>query len=481
MTDEKVPKSNTKQLKEQTGASKRLKTSAADSTTDKVAKKTNYKYDPSYKFIEPKIEKCEEALTFNPVYFLRTHSKNNDPADVQTQIWQCSFEPDPQEPSKHTDIVATCGGTSVCFICVKTGEVILKYNRNTKGATSENLYALVWSSLPLDEMGMKRMNILAAAGGKSTVILIHPEAGCCYQMFRTVSNKANMVVCSLLFHPMKASWLFCGHNDGHIQLWDVGVPSLPSYDVTPVHLIKIPPVGGDVYNLAFSQTNDVLIAGCEQGLYFWKVDIEKVEKNHKLDYTEVHLNVSIPKDSGTVVDSICLIRDNILALKCALHGFIYLFNISKHLDDATYNPDSGRGVLELVSDDILHLQWSGTDNFYMNMGADRKTCTLVCGDDKGTLWVYDVASYINGEIESPLYGNTSLPPIKPDTKLDWPELDDAEVEKARKLRLDTYDIVVDKCTVSEGGKYIVAVTNNNMVCIWKRGPEEENGNEEPKS
>lgn len=49
-----------------------------------------------------------------------------------------------------------------------------------------------------------------------------------------------------------------------------------------------------------------------------------------------------------------------------------------------------------------------------------------------------------------------------------------QVEKARKLRLDTYDIVVDKCAVSPNGRHIVAVTSNNMVCIWKRGKEDEN-------
>ena len=29
-----------------------------------------------------------ESLTYDPVHFIRSHSKNNDPADIQTQVMQ---------------------------------------------------------------------------------------------------------------------------------------------------------------------------------------------------------------------------------------------------------------------------------------------------------------------------------------------------------------------------------------------------------
>ena len=29
---------------------------------------------------------ASESLTFDPVHFIRSHSKNNDPADIQTQV-----------------------------------------------------------------------------------------------------------------------------------------------------------------------------------------------------------------------------------------------------------------------------------------------------------------------------------------------------------------------------------------------------------
>ena len=91
----------------------------------------------------------EDPLAFDPVHFIRSHSKNNDPADIQTQvrkkiqdftsilivitlfyifqIWEVVFEPDPKDPSKTTSKVATCGGNSICIIDVVTGTVLMKY------------------------------------------------------------------------------------------------------------------------------------------------------------------------------------------------------------------------------------------------------------------------------------------------------------------------------------------------------------------
>lgn len=44
---------------------------------------------------------------------------------VKFQVWQCAFEPtDSEETAK---IVATCGGNSVCFIDVETGQLRKKY------------------------------------------------------------------------------------------------------------------------------------------------------------------------------------------------------------------------------------------------------------------------------------------------------------------------------------------------------------------
>lgn len=85
---------------------------------------------------------------------------------------------------------------------------------------------------------------------------------------------------------------------------------------------------------------------------------------------------------------------------------------------------------------------------------------LSCGDDRGNIWLYDLRQ---------VFSRTSpASSLDPSMIVQWPNLLDHYNDKKRKLRLDTYDIVVDRVTIHTSGHYIVAVTNNNLVCLWKR-------------
>ena len=88
---------------------------------------------------------------------------------------------------------------------------------------------------------------------------------------------------------------------------------------------------------------------------------------------------------------------------------------------------------------------------------------IACGDDKGSLWLYN----------QPQFGCSPAPapvkePLDPTTRLMWPELQDDHLENSRKVPLDKHDIIIDKVAASHDNTHIVAVTSNNMVCIWKR-------------
>ena len=93
---------------------------------------------------------------------------------------------------------------------------------------------------------------------------------------------------------------------------------------------------------------------------------------------------------------------------------------------------------------------------------------VVCGDDKGTIWLYNM----------PTMGQTCPEPIKkvvnPTIKLIWPDVEVDHLEKSSKVQLDWQNIVINKVATSYDKKTIVAVTSNNVVCIW-RSTEEETG------
>lgn len=73
-----------------------------------------------------------------------------------------------------------------------------------------------------------------------------------------------------------------GHEDGHIEVWDVGVLSRPQYSRTEcVPLMSLPAVSGDAYNLQYCHQHDLLLAGCDSALLLYEVDIPKVTKRER--------------------------------------------------------------------------------------------------------------------------------------------------------------------------------------------------------
>lgn len=120
----------------------------------------------------------------------------------------CAFEPDPIYAHKTTDLVATCGSNSVCVINVKSGDVITKhYSSNSQ----EEFYTVAWSTVNMveNEGGKKlQSNILAAAGSRCTVHLLHPSRHECF-LQEKIKKPSSVSISSLVFHPL-AKPLLCG-------------------------------------------------------------------------------------------------------------------------------------------------------------------------------------------------------------------------------------------------------------------------------
>lgn len=426
-----------------------------------------------------------ESLTYDPVHFIRSHSKNNDPADIQTQIWEVVFEPDPKDQTKTTSRVATCGGNSICIVDVNTGTVLMKYKHKE---LKENFYTLAWTTLQFGDVNadsssssvksshLNKSNILVSGGIRGEIRMFHPENKVCFHEWRPVDKKG-IAVNSLIFHSEQPTWLFCGTSDGVVSLWDIGQQiSLPSYDgVNPQQLLKLFPDYGDVYNIAWSGSNRWLLAGTAAGLVGWNISDEKVNKFGK-DYRPLMVDFLMPesdKDRGEnpIVDSLAVASDWTIVSKCALHGLIYVFDLKTTIkginfeeEEATGQEEGASRVIEKDVELLASLKWSDTDNFYMNLGCHKGKGLICCGDDKGSLWLYHQAQFGKDCAKA----ITAAKAIPPTTRLMWPELQDDHLENSRKVPLDKHDIIIDKVAASHDNSHIVAVTSNNMVCIWKR-------------
>ena len=150
-------------------------------------------------------------------------------------------------------------------------------------------------------------------------------------------EKKNTAVNSLVFHSSEPTWLFCGTNDGVVSLWDVGTPSLPTYDgVNPKQLLKLFPDYGDVYNIAWSgHQSNWLLAGTAAGLVGWNVEAKKVSEQGS-KYRPIMVDFLLPesvKDQGEnpIVDSLAVVSEWTIVAKCALHGLIYMWDLKVKL------------------------------------------------------------------------------------------------------------------------------------------------------
>jgi len=425
--------------------------------------------DKTTKRIKGDPDNAAEPLAFDPVHFIRSHSKNNDPADIQTQIWEVVFEPDPNDSSKTTSKVATCGGNSICIIDVVTGTVLMKYKHKE---LKENFYTLAWTTI---DMGEGPTNILVSGGIRGEIRMFHPQRKVCFHEWRPVDKK-NTAVNSIVFHSENPTWMFCGTSDGVVAIWDIGQPKLPTYDgVEVTMLVKLFPDYGDVYNIAWSGSNRWLFAGTAAGLVGWNIEDKKVKEEGK-DYKPIMVDFLMPeserdKGENPIVDSLAMASDWTVVSKCALHGLIYVWDLKatvKNIDYEDVTKGEQNKVVEQNVTMLGHLKWSDTDNFYMNLGCHKGKGLICCGDDKGSLWLYNI----------PQFGKDSPTPqtksrIEVSTRLLWPELQDDHLENSRKVPLDRHDIIIDKVAASHDNNYVVAVTSNNMVCIWKRVGQEE--------
>ncbi|KAG2459107.1 LRWD1 protein, partial [Polypterus senegalus] len=152
-------------------------------------------------------ENTKDSITWEPIHFLQCHSNMNSPKDLKTQLWACAFEPVLDTPSKtvlngtSSQTVATCGGDSVCIIDCETGTVLKKYK-----VPSEGFFTVAWTTLTMVTKNGKRrlLNVLAAAGTRGIVKLIHPRANLAYGEFKA-SKKP---VSALVFSPVQEAFLF---------------------------------------------------------------------------------------------------------------------------------------------------------------------------------------------------------------------------------------------------------------------------------
>nr|XP_020660686.1 leucine-rich repeat and WD repeat-containing protein 1 isoform X2 [Pogona vitticeps] len=393
----------------------------------------------------------EETISLEPVHFLQCHSKGNNRDDFKTQLWACVFEPpldcgtrkDPVVSSSRT--AATCGGDSVCLVDCETGIVLKKYK-----VAGEEFYTVAWTTLTMvtSDGRKKKHNVLAAAGRRGIVKLIHVTADYCYGEIKA-HKKPIAMAC---FSPISETHLFTASYDKKICVWDIGVPDC-DYNFKERQLLVLETIATPLrIALVPSCPDRYLVAGCEQGCFAWDIRLDdKQQKNRPFEVEFQFPNDEKNETSNHRVDGLAFLNEDIVVTKSSKTASINLWSWSRSFKQGK----GGRRTVQAVI--LAELEWSSTDLPYLTLSTCPKEYVF-CGDEKGSVWMYDLSNHLSAL--SAAKEDSSTKRIGPSQVLKWPEL------KANGELLT--DVLVNNVVTDPTFTYLVALTDVNIAAIWKK-------------
>ncbi|KAF1423556.1 Leucine-rich repeat and WD repeat-containing protein 1, partial [Spheniscus magellanicus] len=397
-------------------------------------------------------EEAAEDVSAEPLHFLQCHSKGNSREDFKTQLWSCVFEPlldcgarkDPIVSSSRT--VATCGGESICLIDCETGTVLKKYK-----VATEEFFSVAWTTLTMviSNSRKKSHNILAAAGRRGIVKLIHVAADFCYGEIKA-HKKPIATVC---FSPTRETHLFTASYDKRIALWDIGIPDC-DYNFKASQLLVLEALSIPLrIALVPTCSDQYLLAGCEGGCFAWNIKLDKEQKSRPFEAI-----FQFPDEDGGMttshrVDGLAFLNDDVVVSKSSKPGCIYLWSWSRSFDA------KGKGCQRTVSAVILaELEWSMTDLSYLTLSTCPAKDYVFCGDEQGSVWMYNLSNYTTAW--SSAKGKRTDKRIPPTQILNWPEL------RANGEQLT--EVLINNVVSDPTFTYLVVLTSVNITAIWKK-------------
>ncbi|XP_040279463.1 leucine-rich repeat and WD repeat-containing protein 1 [Bufo bufo] len=393
---------------------------------------------------EKKDPRKKKQFNLEPLHFIQCHSKNNDSDDFRTQLWSCAFEPN-LDSSNSSKVIATCGGGSVCVTDCETGKVLNKYK-----VPGEEFFTLAWTTLTMicKEGQKRKINVLAAGGRFGIVKLMYPKVGLCYGEIKA-HKKAISIMC---FSPTQETFLFTGSYDKRIILWDIGVPD-HEYNFrasqlltlhttsTPLRLCPVP-----------ASPDQYFMAACEDGCFVWDITLKKQQgsRSYEVEFSFPIYNKESKDSDFHIVDGLAFLSNDLVVSKSALQGSIYVWSWKKSFEKLK-SKSSRKAEAQILAE----LKWSETDLPYLALTTSADEDCVLCGDEAGKIWIYDLES-----CKAELQKGVACKALREPTKIiDWPYL------SAKKEKMG--ESVINTVLVDPAMQYLVALTDKNIIAIWK--------------
>ncbi|NXP40088.1 LRWD1 protein, partial [Leiothrix lutea] len=319
-----------------------------------------------------------------------------------------------------------------------------------KNSKRKEFFSVAWTTLTMviSDSRKKAHNILAAAGRRGIVKLIHVAADFCYGEIKA-HKKPIATVC---FSPTQETHLFTASYDKRIALWDIGIPDC-DYNFKASQLLVLETASIPL-RIALVPTcpEQYLLAGCENGCFAWNIKLDKGQKSRPFEAI-----FQFPDEESMTtshrVDGLAFLNDDVVVSKSSKPGCIYLWSWSRSFDA------KGKGCQRTMSAVILaELEWSTTDMSYLTLSTCPAREYVFCGDEKGSVWMYNLSSHTTAWGSAK--GKRSERRISPTQILQWPEL--------RVNGEQPPEILVNNVVADPAFTYLVVLTSVNITAIWKK-------------
>uniref|UniRef100_A0A4W3J809 Leucine-rich repeat and WD repeat-containing protein 1 n=1 Tax=Callorhinchus milii TaxID=7868 RepID=A0A4W3J809_CALMI len=376
----------------------------------------------------------QTPIALEPLHFLQSHSKNNNPDDFSTQLWACAFEPE-------------SNSTQILGIFNTTIKPSMFYSKCQAGRNlRREFFSLAWTTLTVVDKGHRRkLNILAVGGRKGVVKLIHTRVNYCYGQIKAHKKP----ISTLCFNPKRETFLFTGSYDESIILWDIGVPDCDyNFKVSQLLTLKVCSTPLRV-SLVPTCPDQYLVAASDNGCFAWDITLSKRDGKRQIEMEFVFPIYEDEDADGNfhMVDSLAFCNQDLVASKNLMQGSIYLWSWSRTLKARRKQSKKVNAVI------LWEMEWSKTDVPYISLFTCPEENRILCGDEKGDVWMYELPEFTKEE-------KTSGTKFSPTQILQWPA-----------VRVQGNIIegsLINSVTTDPGFRYLIAITDKNIIAIWKR-------------
>ena len=131
-----------------------------------------------------------------------------------------------------------------------------------------------------------------------------------------------------------------------------------------------------------------LLAGTENCIQVWNIEnaVTAVRERRSPIEPRRLTHPNLPADAA--VDGLIQLDEDHIVSKVAGSGVLFVWK----LETALANPEPEAESKLIEPEKILN--WSDTDEMYLNLSANMKRNTILAGDANGRIWVYSVRTNI---------------------------------------------------------------------------------------